>query len=77
MPELDVQEKDLKNEAMRMATLIFSDEIDLMSDIRERVDIEELYQSILALFKQSIPFTPDDPAIQPVNKRQKEYVSHE
>ncbi len=56
MPELDVKERDLREEAMRMATLIFSKEIDLMPDIRARVDIELLYQTILGLFKKSVPY---------------------
>jgi len=56
MPELDVKEKDLKEEAMRMATLIFSRDTALMTDIRDRVDIEILYQTILGLFKKSVPY---------------------
>jgi hypothetical protein len=77
MPELDVREKDLKNEAMRMATLIFSDEVGLMQDIKDRVDIEVLYHSLYKIFRKYVPFTPDNPAIQPMNKKRKEYASHE
>jgi len=58
MPELDVKEKELKEEAMRMATLIFCLDTGLLQDIKDHLDIEILYQAILKLFKQSVPYEP-------------------
>ncbi len=62
MPELDVKEKDLREEAMRLTALIYSPEVSLFPDVKERLDIEKLYLTLLNLFKETVPYVPYEKA---------------
>ena len=58
MPELDVKEKDLREEAMRLTALIFNPSTELFPDIKDRLDVEDLYKTLLNLFKETVPYVP-------------------